>query len=775
MPSTSKLSAKRRRQILAVLLSAFALLAGASVATFHRPEPGAEFWQAPNACGPVGAGLAWMLAWAFGHVSAMFVPVAAGVWSWNRLRDRPPLPLLLKTGLGALLVFEVCTLFGLAGLDRWTWAGGWGLAASFALQTSLGAVGSWVVAGALLLASAIAASELGFHWIGTLMHGAVVRPAQGAAAAYGTWQELRAESTRIAAQQRARADKEGRRRPMNSAAVAADGSAAELAPPPAARISGRTAEPATATATATRPEPGRAIAVPVIKAPPKPKPRAAEPSRPAGPVPTEALPPLSLLELPQQPEDLVTAADLTMQANLLVAKLADFYVEGRVTEIHPGPVVTMFEFEPAAGIKVGSIVSLEDDLALAMRASRIRVIAPLPGRGTVGVEIPNPRRRTVYLREVLSSQTCEKSDAALKIPLGVDVNGQPFISDLTRMPHVLVAGATGAGKSVCLNSIITGLLFQHDPSTLQLVMVDPKMVELSMYNGIPHLVMPVVTEAKKAARALRWAVGEMEKRYKLLALVGARNINTYNERIASGKLSPAEGEEKPPERLSYVVVVVDEFADLMVQVPGEVEEPIARLAQMARAVGIHLVLATQRPSVDVITGVIKANFPSRIAFRVASKVDSRTVLDMNGAENLLGMGDMLFLPAGKADPYRVHGAFVSEEEVTRVVEFWRAKAAAAVVAPPPLATDVSLVDVEEEAEGGDDFMDDELIPEAARLVVMHHQGSTSLLQRRLKVGYSRAGRLMDQLEQLGVVGPFNGSKARDVLVDQHWLQQKGFE
>jgi S-DNA-T family DNA segregation ATPase FtsK/SpoIIIE len=382
----------------------------------------------------------------------------------------------------------------------------------------------------------------------------------------------------------------------------------------------------------------------------------------------------------------------------------------------------------------------------------------------------------VYLREVLSSTTYEKSDASLKIPLGVDVNGQPFVTDLAKMPHVLVAGATGAGKSVCLNSIITGLLFQHEPSTLQMVMVDPKMVELSMYNGIPHLVMPVVTEAKKAARALRWAVGEMEKRYKLLSDVGARNITTYNERVASGKLKPAEDSgEKPPERLSYVMVIVDEFADLMVQVPGEVEEPIARLAQMARAVGIHLVLATQRPSVDVITGVIKANFPSRIAFRVASKVDSRTVLDMNGAENLLGMGDMLFLPAGKAEPYRVHGAYVSEEEAVRVVDFWRAKATVAAVAPPPLATEVVLPESDDEVEGGDDFMDDELIPEAAKLVVMHNQGSTSLLQRRLKVGYSRAGRLMDQLEQLGVVGPFNGSKARDVLVDQHWLQQKGFE
>ncbi len=769
VPTSASLSAKRQRQILAVLLGAFALLALASVATFHRPAADATFWQSPNACGPVGAALAWVLAWAFGHTAAFFVPLLAALWAWNRLRDHPTVPLLLKTGLGVLLVGEVCTLFGLAGLDRWTWSGGWGFAASIALQASLGAIGSWVVAGALLLASALAASELGFHWIGAIMHGAVMKPAQGAAAAYGSWQEQRAEATRTAAKQRSKDEKLAPRRPLKNAAVSPDAEAVPASP----RISGSQAD--SRPGAERKGEPGRSIAVPVIKAPPRAKPRAAELARLSGPIPTEALPPLSLLELPQQPEDLVTAADLTLQANLLVAKLADFSITGRVTEIHPGPVVTMFEFEPAAGIKVGSIVSLEDDLALALRAAKIRVIAPLPGRGTVGVEIPNPRRRTVYLREVLSSPVYEKNEAALKVPLGVDVNGQPFVSDLTRMPHLLVAGATGAGKSVCLNSVITGLLFQHSPITLQMVMIDPKMVELSMYNGIPHLVMPVVTEAKKAARALRWAVGEMEKRYKLLALVGARNINTYNERVSAGKLKAAAGEEKPPERLSYVVVIVDEFADLMVQVPGEVEEPIARLAQMARAVGIHLVLATQRPSVDVITGVIKANFPSRIAFRVASKVDSRTVLDMNGAENLLGMGDMLFLPSGKPDPYRVHGAFVSEEEVTRVVDFWRAKAAVAALPAPPLATVVNIPEGDDDPEGGDDFMNDELSPEAARLVVMHNQGSTSLLQRRLKVGYSRAGRLMDQLEQLGVVGAFNGSKARDVLVDQQWLQQKGFE
>jgi S-DNA-T family DNA segregation ATPase FtsK/SpoIIIE len=309
-------------------------------------------------------------------------------------------------------------------------------------------------------------------------------------------------------------------------------------------------------------------------------------------------------------------------------------------------------------------------------------------------------------------------------------------------------------------------------------MVDPKMLELSAYNGIPHLVMPVVTEPKRASRALRWGVSEMEKRYKLMATCGARNIAAYNDKVAAGLVPTAPGaggaEPAPPERLSYVVVVIDELADLMLTAPAEIEEPIARLAQMARAVGIHLVLATQRPSVDVITGVIKANFPSRIAFQVASKTDSRTVLDMNGAENLLGHGDMLFTPAGKPEPYRVHGAYVSEEETARVVEFWRAKANPA--EPVPLATDASIVDREEEQDGAlGGEVDDTLIGEAARLVVSHQQGSTSLLQRRLKVGYSRAGRLMDQLEQLGVVGPFQGSKAREVLVDERWLTDRGYE
>jgi S-DNA-T family DNA segregation ATPase FtsK/SpoIIIE len=775
----SSISSTRQRQILALLLGALAVLALASVVTYQAPLPFARPWTAPNACGPVGATLAFVLVWAVGRMAAYGAPLLAGAWSWNRLRDRPVAPLTLRSLLATLIVFELCTLLGLGGTDRLAWSGGWGLAASLALRSALGGVGSWVVAGALLGVTVLAASELGFHWLRPLVRGVLLAPFTGLARAWQAWRAHRA----AAAEAAARAAK----KPRVVRPIAAPAEPPEAKSRP--RITGGDGALVARSATREGGDGEEQLSLPLMPerqaAPRRTKPQPAtaagpngRPAAPAGPVPTEAFPSLSLLALPAQQEDLMSAADLDAEAELLVAKLADFDIDGRVTEIHPGPVVTTFEFEPAAGVKVSQIVSREDDLALALRAQRIRILAPIPGKGAVGVEIPNRRRRTVYLREVLSSAEYETSDAVLKVPLGVDVVGQPFIGDLTKMPHVLVAGATGSGKSVSLNAVITGLLFQHAPKTLQLVLIDPKMLELSAYNGIPHLVMPVVTEAKRASRALRWAVSEMEKRYKLMATCGARNIAAYNEKVTAGLVpsAPATPDGRPsarPDQLSYVVVMIDELADLMLTVPAEIEEPIARLAQMARAVGIHLVLATQRPSVDVITGVIKANFPSRIAFQVASKTDSRTVLDMNGAENLLGHGDMLFTPAGKPEPYRIHGAYVSEEETARVVEFWKAKGAPGM--PPPLATEPTLSEQDDEEGSGEDEFDDALIHEAARLVVTHQQGSTSLLQRRLKVGYSRAGRLMDQLESLGVVGPFQGSKARDVLVDEHWLEERGLE
>jgi S-DNA-T family DNA segregation ATPase FtsK/SpoIIIE len=749
--------------MLALLLGALAILTAASLVSYRPAAPGFAPWSAANACGPAGATLSFVLLWAFGRFAAFGVPVLALAWAWNRARGSEGAPLALSSVIGGLLLFELCTLAGLGG---WAWSGGWGLAASGALHSALGWTGSWIVAAALFGVTALAASELGFHWVGRVLEAGLVEPARGLGGWWSAWQERAASA-----------------RPARAAARKARARVAATADPKPAPRPATDTGVAAAAATATAPVQTR-LALPGMPRedtkPRSPKREKSAESRSGnGAKPAAAseveFPAIGLLSMPSQPEDLITAAELTTEANLLLAKLADFGIEGRVTEIHPGPVVTTFEFAPAAGVKVNQIVSREDDLALALRAQRIRIIAPIPGKGAVGVEIPNRRRRMVYLREVLSSSASETSDAALKIPLGVDVVGQPFVADLTKMPHLLVAGATGSGKSVCLNAIITGLLFQHGPATLQFVMVDPKMLELSAYNGIPHLVMPVVTEARKTSRALRWAVSEMEKRYKLMATCGARNIAAYNDKVAAGEAPTAPGAEAPPDRLSYIVIVVDELADLMLTAPQEIEEPIARLAQMARAVGIHLVLATQRPSVDVITGVIKANFPSRIAFQVASKTDSRTVLDMNGAENLLGHGDMLFTPAGRPEPYRIHGAYVSEEESSRVVEFWKSKAAPGT--PPPLATEpVNLEKEEEEGELGEEGgVDDELIREAARLVVGHMQGSTSLLQRRLKVGYSRAGRLMDQLEQLGVVGPFQGSKAREVLVDRHWLEDRGYE
>jgi S-DNA-T family DNA segregation ATPase FtsK/SpoIIIE len=759
--ASKTLSTGLQLKIVGLLLAAFAVLSLMSVATWQAPLLGRGVWTPQNACGPVGAALATLLVWTFGRFAAYGVPLLSACWAWNRVRGNKPGPLVISSLIGTLIIFEVCTLLGLGNLDRTTWAGSWGFASALALRSALGGVGSWIVAGTLFGVSVLVASELGFHWIARIARRAVVDPAVGLGTAWGQWREARAR------EQKAK-PRVGPPKP-----TAAKEAQARQEPPARPRISSQPPAPPSALDQLDLPPPVGLK----IDARPKPKEAKPRPAAPAGDekpreVPTEAFPSPSLLSMPLQIEDIVTTEDLTTEANLLTSKLADFDVQGHVTEIHPGPVVTTFEFEPAPGVKVSQIVSREDDLAMALRAQRIRILAPIPGKAAVGVEIPNRRRRTVYLREVLTSAEYESSKAALKIPLGVDVVGQPFVADLTKMPHLLVAGATGSGKSVCLNAIITGLLFQHDPTTLRFVMVDPKMLELSLYNGIPHLVFPVLTNAKKASQALRSAVAEMETRYKLMAKCGARNIAGYNEKVEAG-LVPAEYDERrmkdvPAAKLPYLVVVVDELADLMLTAPQEIEEPVARLAQMARAVGIHLLLATQRPSVDVITGVIKANFPSRMAFQVASKTDSRTVLDANGAENLLGNGDMLFMPAGRPEPYRVHGAYVSEEETSRVVDFWKAKAAPGT--PAVMATDMAAVESDEEAGDEADTFDDELIREAARLVVTHQQGSTSLLQRRLKVGYSRAGRLMDQLEQLGVVGPFQGSKARDVLVDERWLE-----
>jgi S-DNA-T family DNA segregation ATPase FtsK/SpoIIIE len=472
------------------------------------------------------------------------------------------------------------------------------------------------------------------------------------------------------------------------------------------------------------------------------------------------LPSNELIEMPAGGAPPVNQAELLESSKTLVQTLSDFGVAGRVGEVHPGPVITRFEFEPAAGVRIAQILNRSDDLALALRALRIRIVAPIPGKAAVGIEIPNRNPATVYLREILDRpEFAAKTTKGLQVPLGKDISGKLFLADLTKMPHLLVAGTTGSGKSVFVNSVITCLLLTKTPRDLRLLMIDPKMLELPVYNGIPHLLQPVVTDPKQAARCLRGLITEMERRYGILARRGVRNIDLYHERLEEDK---RDGCEVIGEKLPFIVAIIDELADLMITTANEVEEPIGRLAQTARAVGIHLIVATQRPSVDVLTGVIKANFPSRIAFQVASRTDSRTILDANGAESLLGKGDMLFMFSGRPELERVHGAFVSDRDTERLVKFWKR------VKPKLPSIDL---EAEEKNESSGGLGDDPLFDDAARLVVLHQQGSASLLQRRLKVGYSRAARLVDMLEEAGIVAPSEGSKAREVLVDELRLEE----
>jgi len=474
-------------------------------------------------------------------------------------------------------------------------------------------------------------------------------------------------------------------------------------------------------------------------------------------------PPFGILES-RRDEVKANEKDLMERAKLLQQRCREFSVQGTVQQIHPGPVVTTFEFKPDAGIKYSKVTSLAEDLCLALQAESVR-IDRISGKSTVGIEIPNVHRETIGLREILESDEFQASTSRLTMVLGRMIDGAGYVSDLARMPHLLIAGATGSGKSVLLNSLICSILYKSTPDEVKLILIDPKRIELGVYQDVPHLMTPVVTDPKKAADVLKWIVFEMEGRIKMLASEGVRNIDQYNN-IIRGAVEAGETKEdengEPLRPLPYVMVVIDELADLMMVSSSDVEDAITRLAQMARAVGIHLVLATQRPSVDVITGIIKANFPTRIAFRVASRVDSRTILDSNGAEQLLGQGDMLLLPPGSARLIRLHGPFVSEAEVGRLVAFWRREG-------KPEYNEAILQ--AQESNEVPAFEKDELFEKAARLVVETRAASTSHLQRRLRLGYSRAARIMDMLEADGIVGPAEGSNRREVLVPKDYFDE----
>lgn len=478
---------------------------------------------------------------------------------------------------------------------------------------------------------------------------------------------------------------------------------------------------------------------------------------------TYTRPPMDLLDAATQRTIPNLHEQLQETSELLEETLQTFGIEARVTDVTRGPTITRFELEPAPGVKVSRFLALADDIALALKAHRVRVEAPIPGKGRVGIEVPNVQRDAVVLRELMESPVFTQSKGKLPLGLGKDIAGDVQVADLTAMPHLLVAGATGAGKTVCVKALLASLLFTHTPDELQMILIDPKMVELSVFNDIPHLITPVVIDPKKASTALTWLIKEMEERYKLFADLRVRNIDIYNKSVENGEIEMEGGQHHGSvdlvRRLPYIVCVVDELADLMMLARSEVEDAIARLAQLARAVGIHLVIATQRPSVDVLTGVIKANFPARISFQVSSRVDSRCILDEIGAEKLIGQGDLLYLPAGQSKPMRIQGAFVSDEEMFALINYLKRQA-------PPQYRD----EIENFGKNTDKFADlgedeDPLFDEAVQVVLETGQASISMVQRRLRVGYTRAARLIDMMELRGIVGPHEGSKAREILVD----------
>ena len=494
------------------------------------------------------------------------------------------------------------------------------------------------------------------------------------------------------------------------------------------------------------------IETPKIKTEPVREPASAQaPSISSGK--TFQLPPLDLLDKPAAPAQVQGKIWLEQNTRVLEEALKDFGIEAKVAEVEMGPVITRYEVEPAPGVKVQKITTLADDLALVMKAPSVRIIAPIPGKARVGIEVPNPASSLVSLREILESTEFRDAPSKLTLAIGKDAAGHPLMADLTEMPHLLIAGTTGSGKTVCMNALITSILFHATPEEVRFIMVDPKMVELSVFNGIPHLMLPVLTNPKQVPLALHWVVQEMESRYRLFAKLGIRNIEGYHEKQFSNQLP----KEEIPEDLPYLVVIIDELADLMLMAQAEVEKTIARLAHLSRAVGIHMVLATQRPSVDVLTGVIKANFPARISFQVASKVDSRTVLDVMGAEKLLGKGDLLFLQPGSSKLVRGQGTLVTDPEIERVVTFLKKQRT--------MEYDTSILEEETKPQDASTVkIKDPLYPEAVRVVIEMGQASVSLLQRRMRLGYGRAARILDRMEEEGIVGPIRGAKPREVYL-----------
>ena len=730
-----------------------------------------------------------MLGWA-GAVWLPLLPAVHALRLFGRMEERTDRSWLVFLAGLALLAPIAAGLALHVGVAESRAAGLWGAGTSFYMARWFGGVGAWIVVA--MAGCALTAATLAWNPIRVLLHrGDAIATADDYAAALGDGD---AATGLDAAPAKRRRKKKGDAESGGPLGEALEPSADEM---PAFDPSLLDAE-AGVVDEAGQPREGKRA-----KKKSKAEAGAERDEEIAASIDAHATPAPGSDELP--PTDLLTPAparnaetskrELDAMAAKLKEALRSFNVDAEIGGRTTGPVVTQFEVEPAPGVKVRQIANLANDLALAMRAPSIRIVAPIPGRGAVGVEVPNPSAEMVAFRELVESREFQSARMALPIALGKDLEGKAVVADLAKMPHLLIAGATGSGKSVCVNTIITSLVYRHTPKKLRFLMVDPKMVELSVYNTLPHLRHKVITDNRDAAAVLKWAVMEMQERYELLAANACRNIQDFNQRVEAhlaGAGAPLKLPKRPDvafeklvyegEILPYIVVVIDEMADLMMTVQGEVETPIAMLAQKARAIGIHLILATQRPSVNVITGLIKANFPSRIAFRVASQVDSRTIIDGAGAEALLGNGDMLFIPPGKSEAARLQGAYLSGDDTEKLMgwyegkrELRRAALAESGVALEDVPTEPDILEAvrsrEAEAHGGDGEYGDEgrgeerdkLFREAAEVVINAQQGSTSLLQRRLKIGYGRAARIIDQLHTAGVLGPPDGSKPRDVL------------
>jgi S-DNA-T family DNA segregation ATPase FtsK/SpoIIIE len=772
------------------------LLLALALASYHPLDPSWDTASAAvrplNLIGRAGATIADLCYQLFGLVAAV-LPFLLWVLGWKWMRSEEiSAPLIRVTGAAAL-VLSISTALDLT-ISWRPWGGAiscGGLAGTLA--------GDWLVSlanplGAILLAFATAILSL--YLISSFSMLSLERwfagpigAARAIAARYTAWRLRRREAAKERealrrakrAQERAEKLEARKRRRAEPAALPQQAPTAdtppwqEQAPVPEPA---REPEPEPEEAAEEIPihvlEDLRPAAAPPPPAPePPPAPLRAPESAPARPA-QYRLPPTDLLnEVPaRNPHDSVELKEIAAR---IKSKFEEFNVLGSVVQINPGPVVTTFEYKPEAGVKYSKITALSEDLCLGLQAESI-LIERIPGKPTVGIEVPNSRREVISLRQILESEEFDQSASKLTVCLGKDISGRIKVASLESMPHLLIAGSTGSGKSVMLNTLIMSILYKSTPDDVRLILVDPKRVELGIYEGIPHLLTPVITDAKKATNALRNAVLEMERRLKLLASIGVRNIDQFNRKVRqmqSRPLSLFEEENTEPDLapLPYILILIDELADLMMLERGNVEEAVTRLAQMARAVGMHLVLATQRPSVDVITGLIKANFPSRISFRVATRVDSRTVLDVMGAEHLLGKGDMLFLPPGSSRLTRVHGAFVTEAEITEVVEFWKAQARPEydqtfLLAPP--SEEEPAEDDEAELFDGEQ---DPMYQDAVRVVLEMGKASTSTLQRRLRLGYGRAARILDMMHRDGIIGPPDGSKPREVLKRPDWLEE----